>query len=793
MKEDNTIQFDRHGFIINGKRKFLLIGTVAYFRLHREDWRSRLEAVKVCGFNGIDIYVPWNYHEMDEGSFDFSSGNRDIATYLQLCQELGLWVYFRPGPYICNEWDGGGLPAWLSLKPEVRLRQNEPNYLRFVKRYLGKVNEIAQPFLHSRGGPIILYAIENELDFLKCDDVPGYMSGLRDIVRADGIDVPVTACIGMRTRVRQAMGFVEGIIPSPNVYTGGMLEREAAHTFRSILSGQYRNGELMGNLPMFVTETHRAEDSLRRILAAGFKGLGPFNVCGGTHYGFWNATNNWGGYTYISSTIDTSSMVSFDGRYGENAYGARRLAGLLEAFEEQLLLCEPISSWDGGPECSNPELGAKETEKPPARIYSLMSLDGKRAFVFLWNGTEQPQDTTVSVGSRTFPKYSTLQVTPKYDHIVLVGLSLGHVGLPVSIAYSTAEVGGLQNTEIGARLVMYGLEQAQGEVCLTSTEPMRVLEGSAKSLPGENPGETVLIFTFEATPSETRIQIGKRTLTIVAMSRQAAGRQGLHGPTLGEPLDLLAATWHQRPMVAPQWTQQWEGEGREIERLGVLRGAGWYELSFRTTAAGRELILPHSGDILSIYLDDQYIGTYLSTGDPLKVALPAALEGGEHRLRIRAEIWGHSNFDEPLWPSARLGSLRGVWGAPTLDGQPLSGTWRFAPEPPPPHARGESVGGLLQVQPGQHGVATLTMKEKMPRGAVITLVGIDCHGELLANGTPVCRYILGPQLAAKMVAGPADRFFIPGAYLQGDCTLTLTLRGVSAGAKLTKLNLQTVE
>src|ERR1035437_2752821 len=143
----NTIQYDRHGFIIDGRRRFLLIGTVAYFRLHREEWAARLQAVKACGFNGIDIYVPWNYHELQDGSFDFASDNRDLRAYLQLCQELGLWVYFRPGPYICNEWDGGGLPAWLSLKPDVRLRQNEPNYLCYVKRYLGRVNEIARPFL----------------------------------------------------------------------------------------------------------------------------------------------------------------------------------------------------------------------------------------------------------------------------------------------------------------------------------------------------------------------------------------------------------------------------------------------------------------------------------------------------------------------------------------------------------------------------------------------------------------------------------------------------------------------
>ena len=119
---NNTIRFDRHGFIFSGKRRFILAGTVNYFRIHPEEWESRLRAFKASGFNTVDTYVAWNYHESTEGQFDFSTFNRDLGRFLSLCGRLGLWVYLRPGPYICNEWDGGGMPTWLYTRKGVEIR-----------------------------------------------------------------------------------------------------------------------------------------------------------------------------------------------------------------------------------------------------------------------------------------------------------------------------------------------------------------------------------------------------------------------------------------------------------------------------------------------------------------------------------------------------------------------------------------------------------------------------------------------------------------------------------------------
>ena len=80
---------------------------------------------KAMGFNCIGTYIFWNAHEKKPGEFDFS-GNLDIAAFVKVCQEEGMWVIVRPGPYVCSEWDFGGLPAWLLQDPDTVVRTGWP-------------------------------------------------------------------------------------------------------------------------------------------------------------------------------------------------------------------------------------------------------------------------------------------------------------------------------------------------------------------------------------------------------------------------------------------------------------------------------------------------------------------------------------------------------------------------------------------------------------------------------------------------------------------------------------------
>lgn len=123
-----SVKVDRDGLHLNGEPFYLLAGCVHYFRWPRAEWRPLLEQARRAGLNTIDTVIPWNRHESHPGVFDFHA-EADLGAFLDLCHELGLKAIVRPGPYICAEWDNGGIPAWLSADPAIRLRVDSPGYL----------------------------------------------------------------------------------------------------------------------------------------------------------------------------------------------------------------------------------------------------------------------------------------------------------------------------------------------------------------------------------------------------------------------------------------------------------------------------------------------------------------------------------------------------------------------------------------------------------------------------------------------------------------------------------------
>ena len=119
---------------VNGEKLQIISGSIHYFRVVPEYWRDRLEKLKAMGCNTVETYVAWNVHEPYEGEFHFE-GEYDLCRFMELAQELGLYVILRPSPYICAEWEFGGFPAWLLTKPGIRLRCNNKVYLDCVERY----------------------------------------------------------------------------------------------------------------------------------------------------------------------------------------------------------------------------------------------------------------------------------------------------------------------------------------------------------------------------------------------------------------------------------------------------------------------------------------------------------------------------------------------------------------------------------------------------------------------------------------------------------------------------------
>ncbi|XP_022901585.2 beta-galactosidase-1-like protein 2 [Onthophagus taurus] len=183
-------------FTLNQKNITLYSGALHYFRVPQEYWRDRLRKMKAAGINTVETYVPWNLHEPEPGLYDFGAGGSDfqefldIEKFLKMAQEEDMLAIVRPGPYICSEWDFGGLPSWLLKEKGIRVRTSDEKFMNHVTRFFNTLLTLLAALQFTRGGPIIAVQIENEYGSANSIDYPidmDYMEQLRGLMKNNGI------------------------------------------------------------------------------------------------------------------------------------------------------------------------------------------------------------------------------------------------------------------------------------------------------------------------------------------------------------------------------------------------------------------------------------------------------------------------------------------------------------------------------------------------------------------------------------------------------------------------------
>lgn len=322
----------RHTFAL-GASEFLLDGAPLQIigcemhpsRIPAEYWVHRIRMAKAMGCNTISVYIFWNAHEREEGVFEFRAGNRDIARFIRSVQDEGLWAIVRPGPYVCAEWDFGGLPPYLLKDPLLRVRSLYPTYMNAAERYLARLAAEIRPLLVTRGGPILLLQVENEYGSYANDRA--YMTRLREVWKSHAIDVP----------------FFTGDGPTPYMLEAGSLEGAAV----GLDSGSNEDDftlarRLRPGVPVFSSETYpgwlthwgeawaapSVPDLLKevRFLLETGKSFNFYVAHGGTNFGFTAGANSGGkGYEPDVTSYDYDAPIDEQGRATPKYHALREL------------------------------------------------------------------------------------------------------------------------------------------------------------------------------------------------------------------------------------------------------------------------------------------------------------------------------------------------------------------------------------------------------------------------------------------------------------------------------------
>lgn len=313
-------------FYLDEKPFQIISGSIHYFRVVPEYWRDRLEKLKSLGMNTVETYIPWNMHEPQKGKFVFD-GLCDVVKFVRTAEELGLYVILRPSPYICAEWEFGGLPGWLLSEDGMRLRVSDPVFLGHIQDYYNVLLPLLKPLQITEGGNVILMQVENEYGYFGNDK--RYMEKLRDMLLAGGISVPLITSDEPKDESMEG-GCVEGALPTGN-FGSGTRERFG------IMKKHVKGGPLMcaefwvgwfdhwGNGGHMTGNLEQSAADLDEMLQTGH--VNVYMFIGGTNFGFMNGSNYYDALTPDVTSYDYDAILTEAGDFTRKYEVYREIIG----------------------------------------------------------------------------------------------------------------------------------------------------------------------------------------------------------------------------------------------------------------------------------------------------------------------------------------------------------------------------------------------------------------------------------------------------------------------------------
>jgi len=447
-----VVDFCNYCFSVNGEGSFVFSGEIHYFRMPKHLWDDRLLKAERCFLNTVSTYIPWNWHESVQGRFDFT-GDRNLDYFFELCKDLNLYIIFRPGPYICAEWDSGGFPSWLWTK-RLPFRSLDSGFMNYAARWYDAICPVIRRHLVTEGGTGLMFQVENEFFW---GNVP-YILKLAEMAKRRGIDVPIVHNEDRYIRGTSVIDTVD-LYPFPSRDALEKVEEKIELLRKEQVDKPLMVMELQGgrfrpgpSLPSWWTDV-----LVKTAIAKGVNAINFYMFYGGTNFGYWTAKD-------ITTSYDYDAAIREWGELGERYWVIRLIGSFLRSFSKSLIYTGPT---DGDVEFSNP------------RVEILFRKRGRSAFLFIRNMNEQQEKVRIRISALSpeineeIPIKGDMIVEPRSMLIMPINHKLGDV--ESTLLYSTSHIFSVVKMKDRTVLVLYGREGVSGELALKTERPKQII------------------------------------------------------------------------------------------------------------------------------------------------------------------------------------------------------------------------------------------------------------------------------------------------------------------------------
>ncbi len=506
----NNATYQGKQFVIDNEPTFIFSGEIHYYRTPFDLWDDRLLKCKQMLMNTIASYIPWNWHEMQPGIFDFND-DRDIGAFIDKIKDDGLYFIARPGPYICSEWDSGSVPQWIQ-KDTRFFRTMNPSFLKYTARWYDNINQIILPRLRNNNGNIVIYQIENE-DWW-CDTE--YALELLKFVKADGINCPIISNEDPKIRGTEIIDTLDDYpLPwqpnSPYMFIPDGMEGKIKKLLQSqpdkppmhtefetgwyMEFGECAPSKWLGDVP-----AEWIEVLLKSVLAEGINAINMYMVAGGINYGYWGSRN-------CTTDRDWIAPIHGWGELNDSFYNVRRFGGMVQTYGAALVKSEVDESlW-----------------QTPGEQISVFGRRGENG-VFICPRSLSGASSDMHFEIPNVPDYDKVSFPMKGSYhlngqtmaILPVNVKL-HKDLP-NLVYSTAEIFRLLENDQFITLIVSGDKGQQVEMAFDGQLKMT---GDCECLPHKD--WTVLSVEISSKPKSTTAVCGSKIFQIFFVDKFVAG------------------------------------------------------------------------------------------------------------------------------------------------------------------------------------------------------------------------------------------------------------------------------